>query len=86
MRHSETTETLGAATVLCSDKTGTLTLNRMSIAELSVDEEVFRIGTADNHQIPEKFLLIIEYGILASEEHPFDPKSPILVAPYNVRS
>lgn len=72
-RRSATIETLGAATVLCSDKTGTLTVNRMAIAELSVDGDSFRVDAADDHRIPEKFLPLIEYGILASEEHPFDP-------------
>ena len=35
-RRAATIEALGAATVLCTDKTGTLTQNRMAIAELAV--------------------------------------------------
>lgn len=35
-RRAATIEALGAATVLCTDKTGTLTQNRMTIAELAV--------------------------------------------------
>ena len=72
-RRSATIETLGAATVLCSDKTGTLTVNRMSIAELFAGGETFRVNPAADRQIPEKFLPLIEYGVLASEAHPFDP-------------
>ncbi len=72
-RRSATIETLGAATVLCSDKTGTLTVNRMSIAELFAGGETFRVNAAADRQIPEKFLPLIEYGVLASEAHPFDP-------------
>ena len=70
-RRSATIETLGAATVLCSDKTGTLTANRMSVAELFAGGEIFPVGPAAD--LPEKFLPLVEYGVLASEEHPFDP-------------
>jgi Ca2+-transporting ATPase len=72
-RRSATIETLGAATVLCSDKTGTLTVNRMSIAELFAAGEAFRVDPGADCQIPRKFLSLIEYGVLASEAHPFDP-------------
>ncbi len=71
-RRPTTIETLGAATVLCSDKTGTLTTNRMSITELFSRGAIWRIGASDE-QIPEQFRTIVEYGLLASEQHPFDP-------------
>jgi Ca2+-transporting ATPase len=72
-RRSATIETLGAATVLCTDKTGTLTANQMSIAEIFISGESLRVDTESIQQNHEKFLLPIEYGILASEPHPFDP-------------
>jgi Ca2+-transporting ATPase len=63
-------ETLGAATVLCTDKTGTLTENRMSVAEIEVAGAKWR---ASDEQLPEAFHELLEYGILASERDPFDP-------------
>lgn len=63
-------EMLGAATVLCSDKTGTITQNRMTVRELSTAAGRFRV---DGAPITEEFHAIVEYAVLASPIDPFDP-------------
>lgn len=65
-------ETLGSATVLCVDKTGTLTLNRMTVTDIVAEDRVFRVGK-DNDALPEAFHEVVEYSILASPADPFDP-------------
>jgi len=64
-------EALGAATVLCSDKTGTLTVNRMRIARLEVDGTAIDV-MADASELPEDVHALVENGILASQPQPFD--------------
>lgn len=63
---------LGAATVLCTDKTGTLTENRMRIARLWTDEAECVVGQGQE-SLPESVHELVEFGILASQLDPFDP-------------
>jgi Ca2+-transporting ATPase len=71
-RRVHAVETLGATTALCVDKTGTLTLNQMSVADLCVGEEVLEIDSKEA-RLPEAFHSIVEFAILASPADPFDP-------------
>jgi Ca2+-transporting ATPase len=71
-RRVHTVEALGAATVLCVDKTGTLTLNRMTVQQLSVGDALLVLDDSLT-ALPEDFHELMEFAILASASDPFDP-------------
>jgi Ca2+-transporting ATPase len=66
-------ETLGAASVLCVDKTGTLTQNVMSVNRLVVAGQTAETGRDFKGPLPEAFHELLEFSILASHVDPFDP-------------
>ena len=65
-------ETLGAATVLCTDKTGTLTENRMTVKMVFAQGQYYSIDELVG-TLPDGIHEVVEYSILASENDPFDP-------------
>jgi Ca2+-transporting ATPase len=73
-------EALGAATVLCVDKTGTLTLNRMSVRQLSAGGEFCQVEEAGPSALPRRFHELVRFAVLASETDPFDPMEKAIKA------
>jgi Ca2+-transporting ATPase len=69
-RRSAVIETLGSATAICVDKTGTLTLNTMQVASLMVEDAMHCV---DDRELPERFHELVEFAVLASPLDPFDP-------------
>jgi P-type Ca2+ transporter type 2C len=71
-------ETLGSATVLCVDKTGTLTENRMSVRQLFAKGTGYEVQAGTQHSLPEEFHELVELAMLASQQDPFDPMEQAL--------
>ncbi|MCB9596730.1 MAG: cation-translocating P-type ATPase [Sandaracinaceae bacterium] len=72
-RRVTSVETLGAVHVLCTDKTGTLTQNRMMIARLVAPDLELDISPRAPAELPEPVHELVEVGILACPPDPFDP-------------
>jgi P-type Ca2+ transporter type 2C len=78
-RRMPAVETLGAATVLCVDKTGTLTQNQMTLRQLAVYGNAIDLATLRG-TLPEALHSLLEHAILASKRDPFDPMERALHA------
>jgi P-type Ca2+ transporter type 2C len=70
-------ETLGAATVLCVDKTGTLTMNRMALKRLAVDDVIVNLEQQIG-PLSERLEQLLLTSVWASEPTPFDPMEKAL--------
>lgn len=84
-RRMSTIEMLGAAMVLCVDKTGTLTQNKMRVEKICVvskdnlgQNKFYDLNCAPGKELAEEFHELIEFGILASKRDPFDPMEKAL--------
>lgn len=71
-RHAPVIETLGSINTLCVDKTGTLTINKMTLQSLATLNKISMLSSnAVELESPDKELM--SYAVLASEIDPFDP-------------
>ncbi len=66
-------ELLGAATVLCVDKTGTLTANRMTVRRLWSEQAEHAVAPTGPDPLQEELHGLLEYAVLASHRRAFDP-------------
>jgi Ca2+-transporting ATPase len=69
-RRAAVIETLGSVTVICVDKTGTLTMNQMTVHEMKISSELLVL---DDDPIPAAYQEITQTALLASPIKPFDP-------------
>lgn len=77
-RRASAVETVGSATVLCVDKTGTLTQNQMAVQQLlaynqAENPQPYDLGLHSSEALPETVHQLVEFCILASQRDPFDP-------------
>ena len=64
---------LGAATVLCVDKTGTLTANRMALRRLWSESATYDSVQSGPLPLQEELHGVLEFAVLASHRRAFDP-------------
>ena len=77
VRRGAVVEALGGATILCVDKTGTLTANRMTVARLWSDR---RSEIPDDTRLSPAGKRLRDSAVLASAMHPTDPMDRALRA------
>ncbi|MFD0778627.1 HAD family hydrolase [Flavobacterium myungsuense] len=81
VKQTKTVETLGSATVICIDKTGTITENKMTLAKIfGLKSKKIKTPEVDINSDEKE---LIELAMLASEPIPFDPMEVALHKAYS---
>ncbi|MGH4120776.1 cation-translocating P-type ATPase [Clostridium sp.] len=83
VRKLHAVESLGGISVICSDKTGTLTQNKMTVQKVYVDEKVLSSNELDHNKLLEKNLVLMALlcndAVTAQNKEIGDPTEVALV-------
>lgn len=82
VKQTKTVETLGSATVICIDKTGTITENRMSLSKVFV----LSTGKISSPGAGSEEIELVRLAMWASEPIPLDPMEKALHQAYELSS
>ncbi len=83
-RQPQVIENLGAVTVICLDKTGTITENKMQVKTIYDYRQDMIIDVSDNTRLQNNDLLLT--AILASESNPFDSMEKAIWETYQLHT
>ena len=85
-KQPQTVESLGSATVICTDKTGTITQEGMSVRQLydgATDALIPLPNQPQPGSLPETAKSVLAYARWASEDDPFDAMEKAIVEAFN---